>query len=133
MTQAKVTPDRDLLRTIFSAPEVTAAASAQASAGGVGFSIPTLAAGMNKTLAEQVNKAYNGLSPQAKALADSYIRLRGAIPAYVKVLTNTGRSNKEQLDLELQNIQLPYYNSQDISNRLERFQGNLDVQKNGFP
>jgi hypothetical protein len=131
--QAKVAKDRDNLRTIFSSPEVTAAAGAHAEAGGFGFSIPTVTASLNKTLAEKINTAYNSLSDQAKALADSYIRLRGAIPAYVKVLTNTGRSNKEQLDLELQNIQLPYYNSQDISNRLERFQGNLDVQKQGFP
>jgi hypothetical protein len=133
LPQAQVAKDRDNLRTIFSAPEVTAAAGAHAEAGGFGFSIPTVTASLNKTLAEKVNAAYNNLSGQGKALADSYIRLRGAIPAYVKVLTNTGRSNKEQLDLELQNIQLPYYNSQDISNRLERFQGNLDVQKQGFP
>ena len=86
-----------------------------------------------KDLATKVLKAYNALSPEGKTMADSYARMRGAIPAYVKVITNAGRGSKEQLDIELQNIMPPYFNQSDIGHRIETFQGNLDTQKAGFP
>jgi len=131
--KVNVAGDRSNLTTIFSAPAITDAAAAHAGAEGFGITIPTLAASLNKSLAEKVLGAYNALSPEGKTMADSYARMRGAIPAYVKVITNAGRGSKEQLDIELQNIMPPYFNQSDIRNRTEMFQGNLDTQKAGFP
>jgi hypothetical protein len=128
-----VNKDRSNLTTIFSAPAITNAAEAHGGVEGFGISIPTLAADLNKDLATKILTAYNGLSPEGKEMADSYARMRGAIPAYVKVITNAGRGSKEQLDIELQNIMPPYFNQADIRNRTEKFQGNLDTQKAGFP
>jgi hypothetical protein len=128
-----VAGDRSNLTTIFSAPAITDAAAAHAGVEGFGMTIPTLAADLNKDLAKKVLNAYNALSPEGKTMADSYARMRGAIPAYVKVITNAGRGSKEQLDIELQNIMPPYFNQSDIGHRIETFQGNLDTQKAGFP
>ena len=131
--KVNVAGDRSNLTTIFSAPAITDAAAAHAGVEGFGMSIPTLAADLNKNLAEKVLSAYNALSPEGKTMADSYARMRGAIPAYVKVITNAGRGSKEQLDIELQNIMPPYFNQSDIGHRIETFQGNLDTQKAGLP
>jgi hypothetical protein len=131
--KVNVAGDRSNLTTIFSAPAITDAAAAHAGVEGFGMTIPTLAADLNKDLATKVLNAYNALSPEGKTMADSYARMRGAIPAYVKVITNTGRGSKEQLDIELQNIMPPYFNQSDIGHRIETFQGNLDTQKAGFP
>jgi len=128
-----IAEDRSNLSLIFSAPAITDAAEAHGGAGGIGITIPTLSADLNKSLANKVLAAYNALSPEGKTMADSYARMRGAIPAYVKVITNTGRGSKEQLDIELQNIMPPYFNQSDIGHRIETFQGNLDTQKAGFP
>jgi len=128
-----VNKDRSNLTTIFSAPAITDAAAAHAGVSGFGITVPSLAADLNKDLATKVLNAYNALSPEGKTMADSYARMRGAIPAYVKVITNSGRGSKEQLDIELQNIMPPYFNQSDIGHRLETFQGNLDTQKAGFP
>ena len=125
--------DKANLTTIFSAPAVTDAAAAHAGAGGVGISVPTLAADLQAGLAQKVTNAYNNLSPEGKAMADNYARSRGAIPAWVKALTNSGRGSKEQLEIELQNLLPPYYNVSDIHNRLDGFQANLDNQKNTLP
>jgi hypothetical protein len=131
--KVNVAGDRSNLTTIFSAPAITDAAAAHAGVEGFGMTIPTLAADLNKNLATKVLNAYNALSPEGKTMADSYARMRGAIPAYVKVITNAGRGSKEQLDIELQNIMPPYFNQRDIGHRIETFQGNLDTQKAGFP
>ncbi|HXM59439.1 MAG TPA: hypothetical protein VN950_01195 [Terriglobales bacterium] len=131
--KVNVAGDRSNLTTIFSAPAITDAAAAHAGVEGFGMTIPTLAADLNKDLAKKVLNAYNALSPEGKTMADSYARMRGAIPAYVKVITNAGRGSKEQLDIELQNIMPPYFNQSDIGHRIETFQGNLDTQKAGFP
>jgi hypothetical protein len=128
-----VAKDRENLSTIFSAPAITDAAAAHAGVEGFGMTIPTLAADLNQNLAKKILDSYNSLSPEGKEMADSYARMRGAIPAYVKVITNAGRGSKEQLDIELQNIMPPYFNQADIRNRTEKFQGNLDTQKAGFP
>jgi hypothetical protein len=131
---AQRSSDKNNLTTIFSAPSVTeAAASAHAGAEGFGISIPTLSADLNASLAKKVTNAYNNLSPEGKALADNYVRARAAIPAWVKALTNSGRGSKEQLDIELQNLLPPYYNTSDIHNRLDGFQDNLDNQKHTLP
>jgi hypothetical protein len=131
--KVNIAGDRSNLTTIFSAPAITDAAAAHAGVEGFGMTIPTLAADLNKDLAKKVLNAYNALSPEGKTMADSYARMRGAIPAYVKVITNAGRGSKEQLDIELQNIMPPYFNQSDIGHRIETFQGNLDTQKAGFP
>ena len=125
--------DKDNLTTIFSAPDVGSAASAHAGAGGIGISIPTVAADLNASLAKKVTNAYNSLSPEGKAMADNYVRARAAIPAWVKALTNSGTGSKEQLEIELQNLLPPYYNPSDIHNRLDGFQDNLDNQKHTLP
>ncbi len=133
ISPAQRSSDKDALTTIFSAPAVTDAAQAHAGVGAVGISVPTLSADLQAGLAKKVTNAYNSLSPQGKALADNYVRARAAIPAWVKALTNSGRGSKEQLDIELQNLLPPYYNINDVHNRLDGFQDNLDNQKHTIP
>lgn len=128
-----VQSDVDNMQTIFSAPDVTTASAAHAGAEGFGFTLPTLAADLNKNLAKKVTKAYESLTPEGRTLVDTYLRMRGAIPAYIKVLTHSGRANKEQLDIELQNITPPYYDQQSVQNRLNTFQRNVDTQKGNYP
>jgi len=133
VSAGQTTSDKNNLTTIFSAPAITDAASAHAGAEGFGISVPTLSADLNAGLAKKVTAAYNNLSPEGKQLADNYVRARAAIPAWVKALTNSGRGSKEQLEIELQNLLPPYYNTADIHNRLDGFQENLDNQKNTLP
>jgi hypothetical protein len=92
--------------------------------------ISALSEGLSR---ESKSDAYLGLSPQGKALVDGYIRTMASIPAYQKALTGIGRTNKEMLDLELQNIANPSMDPRDISRKQAEFQENIDRATEGFP
>jgi hypothetical protein len=105
---------------------------ASLSAGGH-IEVPVLSA-FTESLSRQISsKAYNELSDQAKDLYDGYLRTLSAVPAYIKVLTTIGRSNKEILNLELANIKHPGYAPSDILRGQEAFQQNIDKAADGFP
>ena len=100
---------------------------------GGSIKIPVLSS-MIEGLNREINsEAYAALSPQAKALVDGYIRTMAAIPSYQKALTGIGRSNKEMLDLELNNIANPSMKPQDILRKQEQFQENINRAAEGFP
>jgi hypothetical protein len=130
--KAHVASDKTNLNTIVSDSDVLDAA-AHASAGGFGISIPTVSLTLAAAKKQKLMDAYNALTPEGKQLADNYARARAAIPAWVKALTNAGRGSKEQLEIELQNLLPPAYETEDIHNRLDGFQDNLNNQKTSIP
>ena len=100
---------------------------------GGSIKIPVLTS-MIEGLNREVNsEAYAALSPQAKALVDGYIRTMSSVPAYQKALTGIGRSNKEMLDLELNNIANPSMSPKDILRKQDQFQENINRASEGFP
>ena len=78
-------------------------------------------------------REYNELSDQAKALYRGFLGTMAAVPAYQKALTGIGRTNKEMLDLELDNIAPPTKTPSDILGFQERFQANVDRAFEGYP
>lgn len=83
-------------------------------------------------------KLYNSdqwdhLSPQAKDAVIGYIGSRGAVIAYQKAVSGSGRSNKEQLELELQNIPSPLEPDDIREKKFDRFQQNIDQTGAGLP
>lgn len=129
---AHVASDKTNLNTIVSDSDVLDAA-AHASAGGFGVSIPTVSLTLAAAKKQKLMDAYNALTPEGKQLADNYARARAAIPAWVKALTDAGRGSKEQLEIELQNLLPPAYEIENIHNRLDGFQDNLNNQKASIP
>ena len=106
--------------------------NASLSAGGH-IEVPAITA-FGESLSREINsRSYNELSDQAKDLYDGYLRTLSAVPAYIKVLTTIGRSNKEILNLELANIKHPGYAPGDILRGQEAFQQNIDKAADGFP
>lgn len=95
--------------------------------------IPGLSNALESASREASNTAYNNMSPQGKDLLNGYLRSMAAVPAYIKALTNTGRSNKEVMDLELANIPNPAMSPSDISRKMRAFQENIDTATQGLP
>lgn len=77
--------------------------------------------------------AYEALSPAAKDLVDGYFRTVSSVPAYMKALTNVGKFNKEQMELEIQNIPNPSMAPGDISRKLSQWQENIDAGVSSVP
>jgi hypothetical protein len=107
--------------------------NASLSGSGGHVTLPVITA-FGEQLSRQVaTRAYAELSDQAKDLYDGYLRTMSAVPAYIKVLTTIGRSNKEILNLELANIKHPGYAANDILRGQDAFQQNIDRAADGFP
>ncbi len=70
---------------------------------------------------------------RAQDAVASFIGTRGAVIAYQKAVSGSGRSNKEQLELELQNIPNPLLPPNVRAKQLERFQENIDQAGLGLP
>jgi hypothetical protein len=79
------------------------------------------------------SEGYKNLSPAGKALVDGYFRTMASIPAYQRVLTNSSRSNKEQLDLELRLVPNPIMAPGDIRRRLAGYQENINQLSAALP
>jgi hypothetical protein len=87
--------------------------------------------GFNLSLPDVVQKvsnatAFSVLSPAQKQAVVGYYSTLASVPAAQKALTNTGRANKEMLDLELRTIPTPIMDSETFNLALDRFQGNID-------
>lgn len=72
-------------------------------------------------------KAWNALSPEKQEAVIGYLRQRGSAIAYQKILTNQGRTSKEGLDIELQNMPSPILGATVANKQLDAFQENIDV------
>lgn len=85
-----------------------------------------------------LNKLYSSaqwdhLSPEAKDALVGYTGARGAVIAYQKAVSGSGRANKEQLELELQNIPNPLEPRDVREKKFDRFQSNIDQTGAGLP
>jgi len=88
--------------------------------------LPLLSPVMEAMSRQARSSAYNELSLQAKDLYDGYLRVLASVPGYQKMLFETGRNNKEMLDLELANIPDPSLSAPNILRKLRGFQENID-------
>jgi hypothetical protein len=73
------------------------------------------------------------LKPETQDAVIGYIGSRGAVVAYQKAVSGSGRSNKEQLALELQNIPAPTLPKAVRDKQFTRFQQNIDQTGAGLP
>lgn len=94
----------------------------------MGAQIPT--DWLNKLLTAE---NWNMIPPAAQDGVIGYIGARGAVIAYQKAVSGSGRSNKEQLALELQNIPNPLLPKDVRERQFDRFQQNIDQTGAGLP
>jgi len=94
----------------------------------MGAQIPT--DWLNKLL---TSENWSQLDPKAQDAVAAYIGTRGAVIAYQKAVSGSGRSNKEQLEIELQNIPNPLLPVNVRNMQLGRFQENIDQAGTGLP
>lgn len=85
---------------------------------------------MNNLLTEE---NWRMLPKGAQDAVIGYIGARGAVIAYQKAVSGSGRSNKEQLQLELQNIPNPTLPKDVRERQFARFQQNIDQTGAGMP
>jgi hypothetical protein len=76
---------------------------------------------------------WNKLQPEEQNLVLSYLRAKSSVIAYQKALTGIGRTNKEQLDIEMQQLPAPYVGATLANKQLDAFQENIDRASEGFP
>jgi hypothetical protein len=76
---------------------------------------------------------WNALSKSQQDAVVGYLGARGAVIAYQKAVSGSGRANKEQLELELQNIPTPLLPKDVRESQFDRFQQNIDQTGAGLP
>jgi len=76
---------------------------------------------------------WNALSKSQQDAVVGYLGARGAVTAYQKAVSGSGRANKEQLELELQNIPTPLLPKDVRESQFDRFQQNIDQTGAGLP
>ncbi len=76
---------------------------------------------------------WNSLKPEEQDLVLSYLRAKSSVIAYQKALTGIGRTNKEQLDIEMAQLPTPYVGATLANKQLDAFQENIDRATEGFP
>ena len=76
---------------------------------------------------------WNKLSDPQRDLVASYLRAKSSVIAYQKALTGIGRTNKEQLDIEMEQLPTPYVGATVGNKQLDAFQENIDRATEGFP
>src|SRR5882762_1905659 len=85
---------------------------------------------LNKLL---TSENWRMLPKTAQDAVIGYIGARGAVIAYQKAVSGSGRANKEQLELELQNIPNPLLPKDVREAQFDRFQQNIDQTGAGLP
>jgi hypothetical protein len=63
----------------------------------------------------------------------AYYRAKGAIPAFVKAVTGSGRANKETMDIEMANMPDPTLPKQAAQKQLDAFQENVGQRSKSIP
>jgi hypothetical protein len=94
----------------------------------MGAQIPT--DWLNKLL---TSENWRTLPKTAQDAVIGFIGARGAVIAYQKAVSGSGRANKEQLELELQNIPNPLLPKDVQERQFDRFQQNIDQTGAGLP
>src|SRR5947208_15099636 len=85
---------------------------------------------LNKLL---TSEHWRTLPKTAQDAVIGYIGARGAVIAYQKAVSGSGRANKEQLELELQNIPNPLLPKDVREAQFDRFQQNIVQTGAGVP
>ena len=93
----------------------------------------TLGALMNMMEQGEVGKSWNNLSKPGRDAVIGYLRAKGSVIAYQKALSGIGRTNKEQMDIEMANLPEPYIGATVGNPRLDSWQENIDRAADGFP
>ena len=75
---------------------------------------------------------WNYLTPQERDAVTGYLRSKSTILAYQKALSGSSRSNKEMLDLEMNNIPDPTVGATVAGPRFDAFQENIDTASQGI-
>jgi hypothetical protein len=94
----------------------------------IGVSIPT--DWLNK-LASSSN--WGTLTDAEKDAVIAYYRAKGAIPAFVKAVTGSGRANKETMDIEMANMPDPVMPKDAAQKQLDAFQENVAQRSKSIP
>ena len=77
--------------------------------------------------------AWNHLSPQEQDAMIGYLRAKGSVLAYQKALTGVGRTNKEQMEIEMENLPAPWVGAKVADKQMDAWQQNIDRATEGFP
>ncbi len=80
-----------------------------------------------------VASAWNSLKPAERNVLIGYLRAKSSVIAYQKALTGVGRTNKEQLEIEMNNLPLPYVGATVAGPQMNAWQENVDRATEGFP
>lgn len=94
-----------------------------------GRNVLQVIAGAPASIMEQGSRArdWNALTPQEQDVTIGFLRTKGSALAYQKVLTNQGRTSKEGLDIELQNMPSPILGATVANKQLDAFQEDIDT------
>ena len=97
-----------------------------------GFGLDT---GMVNDVLKGTSKAsaWNHLSPQEQDAMIGYLRAKGSVLAYQKALTGVGRTNKEQMEIEMENLPAPWVGAKVADKQMDAWQQNIDRATEGFP
>lgn len=79
------------------------------------------------------NDAWEELPPDAKDAVAGYIGARGAIIAYTKAISGSGRLTEQQLETETKNLPDPTVPSDVREKMFDRFQRNIDQAASNIP
>jgi hypothetical protein len=93
----------------------------------------TLGAGMNMIEHSEVSNAWNQLNPQEKDALIGYLRAKGAMIAYNRVVSGSARTNKEALEVEWANLPSPDVGATAADKQMDAMQQNLDQVNQGYP
>jgi hypothetical protein len=91
--------------------------------------VPALA---NSSQRQSLGAAWSKLSPEATELVTGYLRAKGAIPAYQRALTGTGRTSQAAMEIEMANLPEPTVGYTKASSQLKAFQENIDTASKGL-
>lgn len=91
--------------------------------------VPALA---NSAQRQSLGSAWSKLGPEATELVTGYLRAKGAIPAYQRALTGTGRTSQAAMEIEMANLPEPTVGYTKASSQLKAFQENIDVASKGL-
>src|SRR5207245_9114648 len=71
-------------------------------------------------------RAWNDLKPEEPNVLIGYLRAKSSVIAYQKALTGVGRTNKEQLEIEMNNLPLPYVGATVADPQMHDWQKHVD-------
>jgi len=99
------------------------------------FVLSTLTLGSLGSILGQGERAkdWNKLTSQEQDVLSGYLRAKGSVIAYTKALTGIGRTNKETMEIEMNNLPVPFVGATVANPRLDAWQENIDQATQGFP